>query len=162
MPTTAVWNPSGNGGCSGVPRTKCVLGTGRGSGRPGSAFSRSTILVLEAKSKSMYLSVPRKLDSLHARRPDDRGGAEGLPCLRLHDVFVFPVATGHGVEGLQRSRLGGGDEHLAADVLELGEEAGVDGDLVAAGVLEDDHRPAVVLAVDALTTPDGRPGGGQH
>ncbi len=45
IPTISCWNPSGNGGSSGVPSTKCSSGTGISSSRPGSASSGAMTLV---------------------------------------------------------------------------------------------------------------------
>src|SRR5436305_10185815 len=111
MPTTSVSRPSGNGGLSGVPSTKCVSAVGMASGRPGSASSGATILVFEPR-RNICLTVGRAAVSL-----------------------LVLARAGHGLEQLQRGGLGRRDEHLAVDVLELREEAGVDGDLVLAGVL---------------------------
>jgi hypothetical protein len=79
----------------------------------------------------------------------------------LHHVVVF-VATGHRLEQLERGGLGGRDEHLAPEVFELREEAGVDGHLVGTRVLQDDHGATLALAPGALTTSDGRTRGGEH
>ena len=61
-------------------------------------------------------------------------------------VRLVLVAARELLEQLQGGGLGGRRGHLAAaEVLELRVEAGVDGDLVAAGVLEDDRGPAALL-----------------
>ena len=56
MPKIAVSTPSGNGGSSGVPSTKCVSGTWNGRvSRPGSASAGSGISVLLRKRKLMSI-----------------------------------------------------------------------------------------------------------
>src|SRR5262245_8896254 len=130
MPTTAVCRPSGNGGLRGVPSTKWRSGTWMGSGRPGSASSGATMRVFE----------PRR------NMPTQYGQA--LPCYDL--PLLVAVRPGHRLEQLERGGLGGRDEDLAPEVLELGEEAGVDGDLVVARVFEHDHGAAAGLALRSL------------
>ena len=80
-----------------------------------------------------------------------------------YTLVVFVVfAAGHRLEQFERGGLGGGDEHFATEILELREEAGVHGDLVAARIFEDDHGAALVLVRDAFTAPDRSAGGGEH
>src|SRR5215211_4981078 len=58
MPKTAVSTPSGNGGSSGVPSTKCVSATSKGRvSRPGRASAGSGIAVLSRKRKLMSSRV---------------------------------------------------------------------------------------------------------
>src|SRR4051812_19974779 len=76
MPTTAVCMPSGNGGLSGVPSTKCVSEVGMGSGRPGSASSGATMRVFEPRRNILigYDDVPAR--DRRCDRPD-RGPGQG-------------------------------------------------------------------------------------
>ena len=120
MPTTAVCRPSGNGGFRGVPSTKCRSGTGIGSARPGSASSGATMRVFEANRRMPY--CPGNGPFAHSDTP-------GLPPPDPPLIVVF-AGLGDRVEQLQGGGLGGRDEHLAAEVLELREEARVHRDLV--------------------------------
>ena len=110
-----------------------------GSGRPGSASSGATMRVFEPnRSMPIGPSTARFV----TRRPSS--------------------PAGDGVEQLQRGGLGGGDEHLAAEILELREEARVHRDLVPAGVLEDDHGATGAVAVRVLLAADQRRAGGRE
>ena len=66
MPNTACSRPSGKGGASGVPSTKCLPGTGIFSGRPGSASSGAGISVLCFEKKSI---APMSLGARVLRNP---------------------------------------------------------------------------------------------
>jgi hypothetical protein len=77
-------------------------------------------------------------------------------------LALVAVGAGHRLEQLERGGLRRRDEHLAADVLELREEARVHGDLVLARILQDDHGAAAGLAVRVLLAAEGGAGGRQH
>ena len=72
--------PSGNGGASGVPSTRCVPGRTIGSSRPGSA-SRGSIMAVFAREKSTATRYP-------GRRSARRGG---WYCRRVATVLLAGV-----------------------------------------------------------------------
>src|SRR6478752_4147369 len=105
MPTTAVSRPSGYGGFSGVPSTKCRSGTGIVSVRPGSASSGATMRVFVANKRMPY--GPRR------------------PRFVTGPLVLVVAGLGDGIEQLECGGLRRRDQHFAAQILELREEARV-------------------------------------